>query len=317
MSFASLKNQSQSNFAVLAKELEKLSNPEGSGIDDRIWKPTMDKTGKGFAVIRFLPAPEGEDIPWAKVWSHAFQGTGGWLIDNCPTTLNQKCPVCEENSRLWNSGNKSDQEIARTRKRKLSYYANIFVLQDPAAPENEGKVFLYKFGKKIFDKIMESMQPQFANETPINPFDFWQGADFNLKIIKKDGYWNYDKSEFSSPSILGNQSDEVLEKIWKKQYSLKEFTDSGNFKTYDELKNRLGAVLGKPASTRVDRETEEIEEDWSTPTANSYAFGGNTQTQSPAPERTPAFSTASRDDFYSSNDEDDALSYFARLAEED
>ena len=311
MSFAALKNQSQSNFATLAKELEKISNPESSsgGADDRLWKPTLDKSGNGFAVIRFLPASEGEDLPWAKVWSHAFQGTGGWLIDNCLTTINQKCPVCEHNSQLWNSGIESNKEIVRKQKRKLSYYANIFVLQDPANPENEGKVFLYKFGKKIFDKIMEAMQPAFADETPINPFDFWQGADFKLKIRKVDGYWNYDKSEFANPGTLGNQPDEILEKIWKKQYSLTEFSDPTTFKSYNELKARLDTVLGA-APARVDRETQEIEEDnWNdSRPISSYS----PKFEEPTPvKQTSNFSTSYRDE------EDDDLSFFARLAEED
>ena len=311
MSFAALKNQSQTGFAALAKELEKIANPEGSsgGADDRLWKPTLDKSGNGFAVIRFLPAPEGEDLPWAKVWSHAFQGTGGWLIDNCLTTVNQKCPVCEHNSQLWNSGIESNKEIVRKQKRKLSYYANIFVLQDPANPENEGKVFLYKFGKKIFDKIMEAMQPAFADETPINPFDFWSGADFKLKIRKVDGYWNYDKSEFANAGVLGNQSDEVLEKIWKKQYSLNEFSDPTNFKTYEELKSRLNTVLGAPAP-RVDYETEESEDDW-----NDSRPVSAYQSQPPVREQVkqPAFSASS----FSKDEEDDDLSFFARLAQED
>ena len=314
MSFANLKNQSQTGFAALAKELEKIANPESSsgGADDRLWKPTLDKSGNGFAVIRFLPAPEGEDLPWAKVWSHAFQGTGGWLIDNCLTTVNQKCPVCEHNSQLWNSGIESNKEIVRKQKRKLSYYANIFVLQDPAAPENEGKVFLYKFGKKIFDKIMEAMQPAFADETPINPFDFWSGADFKLKIRKVDGYWNYDKSEFANAGVLGNQPDEILEKIWKKEYSLNEFSDPTNFKSYDELKSRLNVVLGAPAP-RIDRETEESEDDWNdSRPVSAYSF---TETREPVREQVkqPAFSASS----FSKDEEDDDLSFFARLAQED
>lgn len=313
MSFAALKSQSQSNFATLAKELEKMSNPEGSGgADERIWKPTLDKSGNGFAVIRFLPAPEGEDLPWAKVWSHAFQGTGGWLIDDCLTTLNQKCPVCEHNSKLWNSGIESNKEIVRKQKRKLSYYSNIFVIQDPANPENEGKVFLYKYGKKIFDKIMEAMQPAFADETPINPFDFWQGADFKLKIRKVDGYWNYDKSEFAAQGTLGNQADSVLEKIWKKQYSLSEFTNPSNFKSYDELKSRLDIVLGASAPARIDMETEEAESDWSdNRPISSYSPKFEEPTLVAAKQPASVATSSYRDE------EDDDLSFFARLAEED
>ena len=170
----------------------------------------MDKTGNGYAVIRFHSAPDGEDLPWVKMYSHGFQGPGGWYIENSLTTIGQKDPVSEYNRTLWNSGNDKDKEIVRKQKRKLSYYANIYVVKDPANPANDGNVFLFKFGKKIFDKIMAAMQPYFEDETPINPFDFWQGANFKLKIRKVDGYWNYDKSEFDSPSAL---PDDMM--LWK------------------------------------------------------------------------------------------------------
>ena len=313
MSFAALKKQSGSVFEKLTKEVEKISNPESSsGADERLWKPEMDKSGNGYAVIRFLPAPEGEDIPWAKVWSHAFQGPGGWYIENSLTTLNKKDPVGEMNRQLWNSGSDSDKEIARKQKRKLSYYANIYVVEDPAHPENEGRVFLYKFGKKIFDKIMAAMQPEFKDETPINPFDFWEGANFKLKIRKVDGYWNYDKSEFSRPGTLEELSDDQLESIWKKEYALTEFTDPKNFKTYEELEARLNSVLGAPkrqASRYVDSETEENEivtapsspSNWGEEISNFRSSVGQ------AAPSLPNFNA----------DEDDDLSYFARLAEED
>jgi hypothetical protein len=315
MSFASLKKQSGSVFEKLTKEVEKISNPEsGSGADERLWKPEMDKSGNGYAVIRFLPAPEGEDIPWAKVWSHAFQGPGGWYIENSLTTLNKKDPVGEMNRQLWNSGSDADKEIARKQKRKLSYYSNIYVVEDPAHPENEGKVFLYKFGKKIFDKIMAAMQPEFKDETPINPFDFWEGADFKVKIRKVDGYWNYDKSEFSRPNTLGDFSDEQLEAIWKKEYSLTEFTDEKNFKTYEELEARLNSVLNSrpQSSRRVDQETEENEivSAPSVPSSWSEEVSNFRSTVSATPVSAPALPNFG-------NDEDDDLSYFARLAEED
>jgi hypothetical protein len=196
MSFADLKKQSSlgSLTQKLVKEVEKQSNTGGGG-DDRLWKPEMDKTGNGYAVIRFLPAPNGEDLPWVKMYSHAFQGPGGWYIENSLTTNGGKDPVSEYNRELWNSGNEADKDTVRKQKRKLSYYANIYVVQDKANPENEGRVFLYKFGKKIFDKIMEAMQPEYEDETAINPFDFWQGANFKLKLKKVAGYWNYDSSE--------------------------------------------------------------------------------------------------------------------------
>lgn len=312
MSFATLKKQSNSVFEKLTKEVEKISNPEsGSSGDERLWKPEMDKSGNGYAVIRFLPAPEGEDLPWAKVWSHAFQGPGGWYIENSLTTLNKKDPVGEMNRQLWNSGSDADKEIARKQKRKLSYYANIYVVEDPAHPENEGRVFLYKFGKKIFDKIMAAMQPEFKDETPINPFDFWQGADFKVKIRKVDGYWNYDKSEFSRPSTLGNMSDDELEAIWKKQYSLTEFTAESNFKTYEELEARLNTVLNtKAPARRVDQETEEDEivSRPSAPSSWSEEVSSFRSTVSAAAPSLPSFG---------GEDEDDDLSYFARLAEED
>ena len=214
MSFASLKKASSTGntLSKLTREIEKLNQPaQGGGADERLWKPELDKSGNGFAVIRFLPAPDGEEMPWAKIWSHAFKGPGGqWYIENSLTTLGKDDPVGEMNRELWNSGRDSDKEIARAQKRKLSYYSNIYVVSDPAHPENEGKVFLYKFGKKIFDKLTEAMQPAFADETPIDPFNFWKGADFKLKIRKVEGYWNYDKSEFAAPSTLGNFDDDKL-----------------------------------------------------------------------------------------------------------
>ena len=263
MSFASLKKSSSKGdtFAKLTKEIEKLNQPAaGSSADERFWKPEMDKSGNGYAVIRFLPAPDGEEMPWAKVWSHAFKGPGGqWYIENSLTTLGKDDPVGEMNRELWNSGRDSDKEIARAQKRKLSYYSNIYVVQDPAHPENEGRVFLYRFGKKIFDKLTEAMQPAFADESPLDPFNFWKGADFKLKIRKVEGYWNYDKSEFAAPSTLENFDDDKLEEIWGQGYSLAEFEDAKNFKSYEQLTARLNLVLGKTsnASAPTIREDEE------------------------------------------------------------
>ena len=260
MSFANLKKQSSlgSLTSKLVKEVEKMSTKTGG--DDRLWKPEMDKTGNGYAVIRFLPAPDGEDLPWAKMYSHAFQGPGVWYIENSLITTGGKDPVSEYNRELWNSGSDADKETARKQKRKLSYYANIYVVKDPTNPQNEGGVFLYKFGKKIFDKIMEAMQPEFEDEEPINPFDFWQGADFKLKIKKVAGYWNYDSSEFARPAALLDD-DDALEAIWKKQYSLAEIVDASQFKTYDELDKRLKMVLGQRTSRPViDEELEDESE---------------------------------------------------------
>ena len=294
MSFADLKRKSQANFDFLQKELTK-STKEG-GADERLWKPRLDNTGNGYAVIRFLPAPDGESLPWAKVYSHAFQGTGGWLIDNCLTTNGDQCPVCASNNKLWNSGNDSDKEIARARKRKLSYYSNIYVVTDPSNPDNEGKVFLYKYGKKIHDKVLAAMQPEFQDETPVNVFDFWEGANFKLKIKTVAGYWNYDSSEFAAPGAISADDDE-MEGLWKQAYSLEAFTNADKFKTYTELENRLNMVLGQEAPRA---QVQEEDYDLAPPVASpSSDFN--------APDITSGGST----------EDDDALSYFAKLAAED
>ena len=307
MSFADLKKQSSlgSLTSKLVKEVEKMNNTSGGG-DDRLWKPEMDKTGNGYAVIRFLPAPEGEELPWAKMYSHAFQGPGGWYIENSLTTIGQKDPVSEYNRELWNSGVESDKDTVRKQKRKLSYYANIYVVQDKANPENEGKVFLYKFGKKIFDKIMEAMQPEYEDETAINPFDFWAGANFKLKLKKVAGYWNYDSSEFAASAPLLDD-DDALEALWKKQYSLAELVASDQFKSYDQLQNRLQMVLGRKSSNRpLDEETDNEDND-----RGSYApdFSSRRAEETVAAATKPSVESASED-------EDDALSYFQKLAEE-
>ena len=299
MSFKDLKKQSSlgSLTQKLVKEVEKMNNT-GGGADERLWKPEVDKTGNGYAVIRFLPSPEGEDIPWAKMYSHAFQGPGGWYIENSLTPTGGKDPVSDYNRTLWNSGNEADKDTVRKQKRKLYYYAKIYVVKDPTNPQNEGGVFLYKFGKKIFDKVMEAMQPEFEDETPINPFDFWQGANFKLKIVKKDGYWNYDKSEFDVVTPL-LEDDEALEALWKKEYSLAAVVAADQFKTYDELEKRLKYVLGQGRSTsrRVDEELEDESE-------GRGSFTPDFKSKAPAPVAS------------ASADEDDALKYFQQLAEE-
>ena len=305
MSFAALKKQSKAGSLTerLMKKVEKLNEKGGSNTDERLWKPAVDKAGNGYAVIRFLPAHANAELPWTQVWSHAFQGPGGWYIENSLTTVGKNDPVGELNRTLWNSGRESDKDIARKQKRKLSYYANIYVVKDPTNPQNEGGVFLYKFGKKIFDKVMESMQPEFEDETPINPFDFWQGANFKLKIVKKDGYWNYDKSEFASTSTLGGFDDSKLESIWKEGYSLTEFESAKNFKDYDALKKRLDLVLGLtiPHPTTEDESLEDLSEG---KTPSSWG-----QEVSDFREKAVASSPV--------QDEEDTLSYFSRLAEED
>ena len=297
MSLATMKKSNSLDKLLGAVQAENSPQEKKSYVDDRIWKPVMDKTGNGFAIIRFLPAPKGEELPWAKLWNHAFQGpTGQWYIENSLTTIGQNDPVSEHNSALWNSGVESDKEIARKQKRKLQYYSNIYVVTDSANPENEGKVFLYRFGKKIFDKIMETMQPAFEDETPINPFDFWEGANFKLKLRKVDGYWNYDKSEFEAPSAL-SKKDAELEEIWGKQYSLKEFTDNSNFKSYDELKKRLDVVLS--GTTTVGNVTEMTTSFDDSPEVSVVV---DTK-EEPAPTITVS-------------EDDDTLSYFEKLAEE-
>ena len=297
MSLATLKKSSSLDKLLGAVQAENAPLEKKSYVDERLWKPQMDKTGNGYAVLRFLPAVEGEDLPWAKVWNHAFQGpTGQWYIENSLTTIGQNDPVSEMNSAYWNSGVESDKEIARKQKRKLQYFANILVIKDSANPQNEGKVMLYRFGKKIFDKCMEAMQPAFEDENPVNPFDFWEGADFKLKIRKVDGYWNYDKSEFDAPSPIFKNDDEI-EAVWKKQYPLAEFSAESNFKSYDELKKRLDTVLA--GTTTVGNVTTLMEDEpiVSTPTVDTK--------EEPAPTAT-----------VTEDDEDDTMSYFEKLAEE-
>jgi len=309
MGFSDLKKQSSLGnlTSKLIKEVEKQSGSGGQATDN-IWKPEMDKSGNGYAVIRFLPAPDGEDLPWVKVFSHAFQGPGGWYIENSLTTINQKDPVGELNRSLWNSGSDADKETARKQKRKLSFYSNIYVVKDPANPQNEGQVFLYKFGKKIFDKIMEAMQPEFDDETPINPFDFWQGANFKLKLKKVAGYWNYDSSEFASPGPLLDD-DDALEAIWKKEQSLQDFVAPDKFKTYDELDKRLNYVLGQ-TSTRKTSVEEETEYD-------NYAAQETKQvSEEQVMEKLEQSYQASKETTTTVEaDDEDPLNYFAKLAE--
>ena len=294
MSFSNLKKQSSlgSLTAKLVQQVEKM-NKGSNGADDRLWKPEVDKAGNGYAVIRFLPAPDGEDLPWSKLYTHAFQSTGGWYIENSLTTLGQKDPVSEHNSQLWNSGVDSDKEIARKQKRKLSYYSNVYVVKDPSNPTNEGKVFLFRYGKKIFDKITAAMQPEFEDETPINPFDFWAGANFKIKIKKVAGYWNYDSSEFAAPAPLLDD-DDAMEAVWKQEYSLAELVAPDQFKSYEDLKKRLDYVLGLTVAPKR-QDPEVIDEE-------------TTVEERAVVDTTP--SSVNPDE-----DEEDALSYFAKLAE--
>jgi hypothetical protein len=293
--FANLK-RSSGNLDKLSKAIEALNTSEGSDNKDNYWKPEVDKAGNGMAVLRFLPAPaiDGDDaLPWVKLFSHGFQGPGGWLIDNCLTTKNQQCPVCEHNSSLWNTGIEANKDIVRKQKRKLNYIANVYIVSDPKHPENEGQIKLFRFGKKIFDKISEAMNPQFADEQAINPFDLWAGANFKLKIRKVEGYQNYDKSEFESPAPLSTD-DAKLEKIWKSEHSLKEMTADKEFKTYDELSTRLNRVLGLNGETIKPKTT--VEQMKATP---------------------EAFKPKAVEPELSLSGDDDDMAYFSKLAEED
>jgi len=291
MSLETLKKSSSLDKLLNAVKEDSAPQDKKSYKDDRLWKPVLDKSGNGYAVIRFLPAVEGEDLPWAKIWSHAFQGpTGQWYIENSLTTISHKDPVSEHNTRLWNTGLESDKELARKQKRKLQYFSNIYVVSDAKHPENEGKVFLYRYGKKIFDKVMEAMQPEFEDEKAINPFDFWQGANFKLKVRKVDGFWNYDKSEFDAVSPL-LKDDDAIEEIWKIQYPLAEHTAATNFKSYDELKTRLDAVLSGTVS--VGNVTDELKDE---------------------PFAAPKVDTKPVEAPSSKKDEEDTMAYFEKLA---
>lgn len=296
MSFADLKKQSKLGTLndKLMNQLDKL-NEKSSGEDDRIWKPTRDKTGNGYAVIRFLPQCQGEEEPFIKIYSHGFQGPGGWYIENSLTTFNQADPVAEYNRELWNTGTDANKDIVRKQKRKLNYYSNIFVISDPAKPENEGKVFLFRYGKKIFDKINSAIKPEFADETPVNVFDFWEGANFKLKIKTVDRYPNYDSSTFDSPSALFDD-DSKLEKIWKSQFSLAELVEPSKFKTYEELKKRLDMVLGKKGSSSRQIEEGHDEEEELVTVASSNPAG--------------------RFESESSDESDDSLDYFKSLLDD-
>ena len=301
MSFANLKSRS-ADISKLVSAAEQAGGGEKKSYgDDRFWKPTVDKSGNGYAVLRFLPAAEGEDLPWVKYWDHGFKGpTGQWYIENSLTTIGQDDPVSEMNSELWNSGIEANKDIVRARKRRLHYVVNMLVVEDPANPSNNGKVFLYKFGKKIFDKIMDVMQPQFQDEDPVNPFDFWEGANFKLKIRNVEGYRNYDKSEFASPSSVMDGDDDKLEALYNTLYSLKDFTDPKNYKSYAELKAKLMRVLGENAAPMTTAESVSLDESAAAPMMR--------EASEPVVQNTYTPDTSSADD------DDDTLSYFKNLA---
>ena len=295
MSFQNLKNNRKQLIDNLVNEAQKLNESSFANDDDKYWKPTVDKAGNGFAIIRFLPAPEGEDLPWVRYWDHGFKGnTGLWYIEKSLTSIGQQDPVSEMNTKLWNSGHDEDKSIARDRKRRLNYVSNIYVISDSSAPQNEGKVFLYKYGKKIFDKIMDVMQPQFEDETPVNPFDFWEGANFKMKIRNVEGYRNYDKSEFDSSTSLLDGDDTQLEAIYNSLNSLREFIDPEKYKTYSDLKTRLVRVLGDEAARYMSVEDTITIED---------------SRPAPAPRKVEQVVESVED-----GEDDDTLSYFKKLA---
>lgn len=305
--FSSMKKNAQSSIERLSKEMGKL-NSKASYDDDRFWSLERDKAGNGYAVVRFLPPVEGEDYPWVRLFSHGFQGKGGWMIENCPTTVGKKCPVCEANNELWNSGIESNKGIARDRKRKLSYIANILVVSDPTNRDNEGKVFLYKFGKKIFDKLQEATSPTSSDETKFNPFDFWQGANFKLKAHLESGYVSYDKSTFQPQSELFEGDDKRLEAMWKTQYPLQPFITADQFKPYEDLKARLDQVLKGGASEGSAVRAEEA-----TPDDFRSKMKAAVAMPSTPPKKSPSKDTPSP----AGEEEEDAFSYFKKLADDD
>jgi len=303
MSFSNMKSNSSSAISKLlaAAEAAGGGGEKKSYVDERKWKPTVDKAGNGYAVLRFLPAAEGQDVPWVRYWDHGFKGpTGRWYIEKSLTSIGKDDPVSELNSRLWNSGRDEDKEVARSQKRRLHYVSNVYVVSDPGNPDNEGKVFMYEYGKKIFDKIMDVMQPQFQDEQPVNPFDFWGGADFKLKIRNVEGYRNYDKSEFADPSQLLGGDDTQLEAVYNQLHNLGEFTDPTFYKSYAELSKKLYEVLGDSAVQQT------------LTTAESVSLDETDDIPMDFPSSTPAASEPTNDD-----GEDDAMSFFAKLAKED
>ena len=304
MDIQALRAMRNKDFSKIAGEFDKITNPSSekkSYADDRFWKLEGDKAGNGTATIRFLPRVEGDELPWVRIFSHGFQGpTGKWYIENSLTTLGEADPVSELNTTLWNSGSEANKKIAQAQKRKLSFIANILVISDPKHPENEGKVFLFKFGKKIFDKIMDKAKPTFEDEKPVNVFDFWEGANFKLRMRKKDGYINYDESSFSDPVALGD--DEEIVRVAKTQYKLAEFLDRKNFKSYDELKAKLEGVLS--GDTFASKSAAQLAEDEDMPVRS-------------APEPRSVAAASPKSSAPAEDDDDDVMSYFEKIAKED
>lgn len=299
--FADLKKSRSSSMQKLNDQLSKMGKSYSNDEEGKFWKPEVDKAGNGFAILRFLPAPAGEDMPYIRRWDHGFQGPGGWYIENSLTTIGMPDPVSEYNSELWNSGVEANKEIARKQKRRENYYSNVYIVRDPAHPENEGKVFLFKYGKKIFEKLKDLMSPQYEGEQAINPFDLWEGANFQLKIRKYEGYQNYDKSDFSSPGPL-LQDDDALEAIWKQEHSLKELVDPKNFKSYEELKAKLHKVLALDGSSHAPTGNAAEDDDAEMDFTPKFK-----ERQSPKLDEAPSPSL---------DEDDDTLSFFKNLADD-
>ena len=306
MDIQKLRAMRNSDFGAIANAFEKAANPQTetkSYADDRFWRLEGDKAGNGTATIRFLPRVEGDELPWIRIFSHGFQGpTGKWYIENSLTTLGENDPVGELNTQLWNSGSEANKEIARKQKRKLSFIANVLIVSDPKHPENEGKVFLFKFGKKIFDKIMDKARPTFEDEKPVNVFDLWEGANFKLRMRKKDGYANYDESVFTDPVAASSDEQELL-RIVNSQHKLSEFTDRKNFKSYEELKKKLNEVLSGDSFAGKSAAEMSQEEDRPVRAAPE-------QRSAPAPVAKSKPAPMDEDD-------DDVMSYFEKIAQED
>jgi len=292
------------NKLVSAAQEASGAKSDNNNRDENLWKPTVDKAGNGYAVIRFLPS-EG-DVPWVRYWDHGFKGpTGKWYIEKSLTSLGQQDPLGELNSKLWNSGNEEDREQVRKQKRRLHYVTNILVVSDPSAPENEGKVFMYQFGKKIFDKIQDLMQPQFPGETPVDPFDLWGGADFQLKIRNVEGYRNYDRSEFKAPSGLFDGDEVQLQATLNQLHDINTYVDPATFKSYDQLSTKLFEVLGAtaPATVKAEIAMDNVAEPAPAPVAS-------------APEVKVSAAAATAEEAGDDGDED-AFSYFQKLANAD
>lgn len=305
MSFADYKKKSKLGSLTdkLVEKFNKMDESSSKDDDSRIWTPKMGKSGTGEATIRFLPGGGGKDEEaYIEVYSHAFTGTTGkWLIEKCPTTIGQPCPVCDENRTLWSNGKETvvrGNDDSPGRKRKLNYYSNVYIIDDPVNPENNGQVKLYKYGVKILDKIKMAIKPASKRKRPLEVFDMFMGADFNIVINKKGKYWNYDDSEFLDPEPLFDGDEDKLEEVYNSLYDLTELINPSTFKSKDELQARLDMVDGRTYQPkRVNPELEEeLEEEYNT-------------------AKSVSSSIISNDD--DDDDTNDYLARFAKLAELD